>query len=479
VRTIAIVNQKGGSGKTTTAINLAASLARNDQRVLLVDLDPQGHCALGLAIPENQIEYHIGDALLCPDHRPIDRERLFWQVGRNFDLLPSTTRLAALEAARGGLAEREDRDRRLAAILATYANAYDWCLLDCPPFIGLLTFNALRACDEVLIPVETSFFALQGAAKQVNTINAVARKIGFSIPYRVLPTMHHPESPLALDVIHELEQRFEGSLIPQTIRYDPRLKDSVSAGVPIIEFHSESEGASDYFGLACYYEASPSLESVPLEAPVVPPLVSPLSMILSQPLQPSPTGNTESTGIETEPAIPLPLPMRNAVPLVSRAAELAARARRLSDRGNQTHIELETDPEVSRLLRDLSTPVQQPDPIPACGAEGVGGVAVTPDGILFSYPGDADVSVSIVGDHNGWTPDATPMRFNPQTRRHEVLVTLPPGKFRYRLLSQGRCFVDPHNPRRESNGLGDDDSVVVVPATAPVLNLSNSAAIPA
>lgn len=163
MRTIAIINQKGGSGKTTTAINLSASLARRGHRVLLVDVDPQSHCALGLAIPESHVEVNVGDVMLAPESRRVAPESALWRVSKGLDLLPSSTRLAALEAARGGLAEREDRDRRLLESLRPFADEYDWCLIDCPPFIGLLTFNALRAADEVLIPVETGYFALEGA----------------------------------------------------------------------------------------------------------------------------------------------------------------------------------------------------------------------------------------------------------------------------------------------------------------------------
>src|SRR5690606_16175884 len=113
MRTVAIINQKGGCGKTTTAINLAAVLARRGLRVLLADLDPQSHCAAGLGIPERKIERHIGDAMLADDHEPLGADRLLWRVARNLDLAPSTMKLAGLEAIRGGLANMPDKERRL------------------------------------------------------------------------------------------------------------------------------------------------------------------------------------------------------------------------------------------------------------------------------------------------------------------------------------------------------------------------------
>ena len=163
MRTIAIVNQKGGCGKTTTAINLAAVFAHRGLRTLLVDMDPQSHCATGLGVPDEQIKPSIGDALLAADSENLDVASHVWEVAGNLDLLPSTMRLAGLEAPGGGLHELPDRDRRLALLLARMEDRYDRCLIDCPPTIGLLTFNALRAAREALIPVEPGFFSLRGA----------------------------------------------------------------------------------------------------------------------------------------------------------------------------------------------------------------------------------------------------------------------------------------------------------------------------
>src|SRR5262245_44838336 len=130
MRIIAIANQKGGCGKTTVAINLAASLAREGQRTLLVDLDPQGHCALGLAVPEEQIQHSVVDLLLNPDS---DFDRARWQISSNFDLMPSKTDLAQLERR---LAAEDDRDQRLMRVLASQAMRYDIVIIDTPPNIG-------------------------------------------------------------------------------------------------------------------------------------------------------------------------------------------------------------------------------------------------------------------------------------------------------------------------------------------------------
>jgi chromosome partitioning protein len=160
MRIIAIINQKGGCGKTTTSINLAACLARLGHKTLLVDMDPQGHCGVGLAVPEEQIERTVFDSLIDPGDGKVARlNELVWQIASDFDLAPSNLKLAAFEQVFAGRIGREDR---LARALDAVRGSYEWCVIDCPPSVGLLTFNALRACNEVIVPVETGYFSLHG-----------------------------------------------------------------------------------------------------------------------------------------------------------------------------------------------------------------------------------------------------------------------------------------------------------------------------
>lgn len=250
MRIITIVNQKGGCGKTTTAVNLSAALARGGLRTLLVDLDPQSHCAVGLGVPESKIDLDISDVLLLPPTRPIDTTRLLWRVGRNFDLAPSRMKLAGLEATRGGLADKPDKERRLAQVLERLKNDYDVALVDCSPAIGLLTFNALAAASTVLIPVETGFFALQGATRQLTTVKALAKKLNVDIPIVFVPTLHDEASTVSHDLLGELRRRFGHQVAPIVIRRDAKLREAASFGQPAIDHAPDAPGAKDYIDLS-------------------------------------------------------------------------------------------------------------------------------------------------------------------------------------------------------------------------------------
>lgn len=250
VRTIAVINQKGGCGKTTSAINLSGLFARRGCRTLLVDMDPQAHCAAGLAIPEQRIDLDIGDAMLWDDRRPIDPARLLWRVGRNLDLAPSRMCLAGLESSRGKLVDRPDRELRLRSVIDRFQDSFEVGVIDCSPSIGLLTFNAMAAADAILVPVETSFFSLQGATKQISSVRSLCRRLGLNIPCWLVPTIHEPDSPLAKDLLAELHRRFARKVAPVAIRRDAALKEAASFGQPVFEYAPTSPGADDYAQLA-------------------------------------------------------------------------------------------------------------------------------------------------------------------------------------------------------------------------------------
>src|SRR5687768_8715389 len=248
MRTIAIINQKGGCGKTTTSINLAACLARLGHKTLLVDMDPQGHCGVGLAVPEEQIERTILDALIEEgDGRPSKLSEVVWQIASDFDLAPSNIKLAAFEQVFAGRVGREDR---LKVALDAVKNHYEWCIIDCPPSVGLITFNALRACDEVIVPVETGYFSLHGLAKMMDTLELLRDKCGKDVAIRVLPTLYDTRTKLAREVLSELRSKFRDYLMESTVNFNTKLKEAASFGQPITEYDPGSRGYKDFVNLA-------------------------------------------------------------------------------------------------------------------------------------------------------------------------------------------------------------------------------------
>lgn len=257
MRVIAVVNQKGGSGKTTTAVNLAAVLAARRQRTLLVDLDPQGHCAVALGIPAARIEHGVEEALLQGSGTSLLDEGLFWEPANSLVVAPCTVQLAMLEAPQGPLHDAPDRDRRLSGLLDRLASRFQWCIIDCPPHIGLLVFNALRACDEALVPVETGFLALKAAQRQVATICAAAARLERPISVRVLPTMMRRESRISQDILGAIERTFGDAMVPLAIHEHDVLREAISFGQAVTEYAPTSEARADFESLADWLQAQP------------------------------------------------------------------------------------------------------------------------------------------------------------------------------------------------------------------------------
>lgn len=507
MKTIAIVNQKGGCGKTTTAINVAGVLAKEGFRTLLVDLDPQSHCAAGLAIPEQRIDLDIGDAMLAPPEQAIEPSRLLWRASRNLDLAPSRMKLAGLEAARGGLADRPDKERRLAGVLSRFSRNYDVCLVDCSPSIGLLTYNALAAADEVVIPVETGFFSLQGATKQVNTIRTVGKRLGCAAPYWLVATIHDEESALARDLLEELRRRFGQRVAPVVVRRDPTLKEAASFGQPVIEYAGQSAGAKDYTDLAEWLigaaaltcssrprvperVAAPPEESFEECDPTLPPIVHVTestevklgvglrvaSVDDSVPLSTAALVNG-AEAVEVLPVEGAPVEGAGNLATLSRAEDLAHRARLLLLRTADERLKRVVSTQVTPVVR---TTVERAPPVifeaPATpdlarearltSVRSLFGCRATRSGVLFVQPLTTGRTIAVAGDFNGWSPTAHLMKPNASLGVHELCVALSPGRHLYRIVIDGRWSADPFNDHSEPNPFGELNSVIEV--LAPV-----------
>jgi chromosome partitioning protein len=503
VRTIAIVNQKGGCGKTTTAINLASLYARRGLRTLLVDMDPQSHCAIGLGVPESRIEYSIGDALLADPARGFDASGLLWEVARNLSLAPSTMMLSALEAPGGGLHQLPDKDRRLERLLQRLASNFDRCLIDCPPTIGLLTFNALRAAREALIPVETGFFALRGAEKQWNTIQRIIAHIDRPIACHLLATLHKPQSQLAGNILAALRRQFAGQIVPVIIREHEELRAAASFGQPVMEYAPNSAACADFEALADWLDehgTAPPTQIEVMPAQVMPVVTARPALVTGNHQVPSCTSAAASLGPRTYEAAPAAAPHTPG----SRAAELARRvsdsaARAATTRPIESTADVEpaaevisirpaaqsiaeiiqtargaveasvTDAETAPMI-DRSPPAGATATAPVHPANAVNGAAVkhlygvrrTSRGMLFVQPGECGRAISIAGDFNGWSAHATPLRRNGELDVLEAVVPLPPGRYQYRLVIDGRWLPDSHNELRQINDYGELNSVVEV-----------------
>lgn len=260
MRIISIVNQKGGCGKTTTAVNLAGCLTADGARVLVVDMDPQAHATLALGVDPEGVERNLYDVLATADAGPALADVI---VGTDpgIDLAPSGIVLSALEQKLAS--ERaEARTERLARSLGELERPYDFVLIDCPPNVGLLTFNALRASGEVIVPLEISFFAIHGVQKLLDTIGLLAQRIGHSVHARILPTLYDGRTRYARETLADIRELFGELCFDTVIRSNVKLRESARRGVPAAQFAPGSNGAVDYASLALEVRASsPSLHA--------------------------------------------------------------------------------------------------------------------------------------------------------------------------------------------------------------------------
>lgn len=403
MRCIAIINQKGGCGKTTISMNLGACLAERGHRTLLVDMDPQSHCAVGLAVPEDQIERSIYEALIS-NHadKNLPLKNIVWQIAQNFDLAPSDIGLAALEQQLAGKDKREDCLRN---VLANEAQDYEFVIIDCPPSVGLLTFNALRAADEVIIPVETGYFALHGLSRQLETLMVLQNSCQQKITIKVLPSMYDVRTKLAREVLSEIRKSYSHLMCKTIVNFNTKLKEAASFGQPISEYDPSSKGMKDFMGLA-----DEVIQTSEIKTP-----------------------DQKVDSVESQ------------LRAISKSAdELIAESQKL--------IGAKAD---SSATKKPAETIQEK-------IDSFYGVRQNQGKVEFAALYPQAQSVMIAGDFNSWQPQNTPLNKADSKGRWKVEVPLDGGLYQYRYVVDGRWQQDPYNERVTENEFGEFNSLLEV-----------------
>ena len=244
-RIIAVANQKGGVGKTTTSVNLAASLAATRRRIMLIDLDPQGNATMGSGIDKHEVEASAYDVLV--EDRPTAEVRVFSDVA-GYAVLPGNSDLTAAEVA---LMSTSMREHRLRLALQPVREDYDYIIIDCPPSLNMLTVNAMVAAQRVLIPMQCEYYALEGLSALIDTVDKIRASLNPGLELEgLLRTMYDPRSRLTAEVSEQLIEHFGDKVYRTVIPRNIRLAEAPSHGLPVLKYDRSSRGAVTYLSLA-------------------------------------------------------------------------------------------------------------------------------------------------------------------------------------------------------------------------------------
>ena len=245
-KAIAIFNQKGGVGKTTTNINLAACLALKGKKVLIIDIDPQGNTTSGIGVAKKSLKNTVYNILIDKNYDP--RKAIIKTSVKNLDLIPASVDLAGAEVE---LVQIEEREKTLKIGIDKVRENYDYIFIDCPPSLGLLTINSLTAVDSVLIPIQCEFYALEGVSQLVSTINLVKKNLNSKLEIQgVILSMFDGRTNLSLQVVQEVKKYFGGKVYSTVIPRNVRLAEAPSFGMPITVYDPKSKGAEAYMDFA-------------------------------------------------------------------------------------------------------------------------------------------------------------------------------------------------------------------------------------
>ena len=407
---IAIANQKGGCGKTTTAINLAASLGEKGYRTLLIDADPQGHASLGLG-QRRQEEPGLYEvfALDFPMSQAVIQD-----VCEGVDLVPATISLAAVEHV---LADMPQRERQLHDHLETLETAYDYVVIDCPPALGLLSINAIRAANRILVPIDMSLFAIDGIERLSETVEMVAQKYGLDIEVNMLPTMVDKRTKLCRKFLLGIWDRYQDNVLPIMINNTVKLKESVCEGKSIIHYSPHSTAAKDYRELA--------------------------NEILRRATNEQAIANEELTWLMHRIDEAKAIPELSVDGLTSEQDALSAEI--CNEIMNELNDELnnETGEEVTENLLTVA------------------GNTNDLQRIELIYPDYSGRNLKIAGEFNDWVPEQGVETILEESAIRKIFF-VEPGEYQYRLVIDGKWRNDPTNPEQILNSMGVHNSMLKV-----------------
>ncbi len=442
MRVIAIVNQKGGCGKTTVSVNLASAIAQLGFRTLLVDMDPQSHCAVGLAVPEEQIEQSVYDVLISDSrNEPLKLSEILWQISDRLDLAPASIDLSAFEQQMTGIA---DRETCLQKVLTEVEGNYDFAVVDCPPAVGLLTFNALRAATDVVVPVETGYFSLHGLSKQLETLSILCERFNQIINVRVLASMYDIRTKMAREILSELREHFEDKMFKTVVNFNTKIKEAASFGQPISEYDPASKGHADFRTLA---EELIGLESTAQSRKLVNSLAGQLEAIST---------SADELLEATKKSVKIPVAPK------TRKSQEPESVSEISHLVNTPKEQLlhQAKP-VAEVIQPDETKEQRQTSLDAKLSDYYG-VSQINDAIVFVSLYPRASAVQVAGDFNNWQPEKNVMQKVGEGGVWQTEIKMAPGKYRYRLVVDGQWQQDPYNEKIEPNPFGGFNSVLEV-----------------